>query len=123
MDLNQLATVEKHEAGAECRLHDPQTGKPDDGVVIIQGVDSKAWRDAQKKQRRKYKDVDDIDMFDHEYLAPIIAACITGWQNLKKGTEKFEYSEENALWLCENSPTLVTQLFSFVIDRENFTGG
>jgi len=122
MDLNRLATVEQHEAGAECQLHDPQTGKPDDGVIIIQGVDSKAWRDAQKKQRRKNKDEDEIDLFDHEYLYPIIAACITGWQNLKKGKEKFEYSEENALWLCENSPTLVTQLFSFVINRENFTG-
>jgi len=122
MDLNRLATVEHHEAGAECQLHDPQTGKPDDGVIIIQGVDSKAWRNAQKKQRKESKDSEEIDLFDHEYLYPIIAACITGWRNLKKGKEEFEYNQENALWLCENSPTLVTQLFSFVINRENFTG-
>ena len=122
MNLDQLATVEKHEAGAECQLYDPQTGNPDDGVVVIQGVDSKAWREAQKKQRRKYKDQDEMDMFDHEYLYPIIAACITGWKNLKKKDEDFEYSEENALWLCENSPQFVTQLFAFVIDRENFIG-
>jgi len=121
MDLNQLATVEKHEAGAECQLHDPQTGEKGDGVIIIKGVDSKAWRLAQKGQRRKYKDADDVDMFDHEYLYPVIASCITGWRGLTKGKDEFEYSEENALWLCENSPSIVTQLFSFLLDRENFT--
>jgi len=122
MDLDQLATVEKHEAGAECQLQNPQTGKPDDGVIIIQGVDSRAWRDAQKRQRRKYKDNDEIDMFDHEYIDPVIASCITGWRNLKKAGKDFEYSEKNALWLCENSPAVVTQLFTFLLDRQNFIG-
>jgi len=120
MDLNQLATVEQHEAGAECQLQNPQTGEKDDGVILIRGVDSKAWREAQKAQRRKYKAEQDVDMFDHEYLYPIIASCITGWRNLTKGDEEFEYSEKNALWLCENSPSIVTQLFSFLLDRENF---
>lgn len=121
MDLNQLATVEQHEAGSECQLQNPLTGEPDDGVIVIKGVDSKAWRLAQKEQRKKMKDKDDLDIFDHEYLWPIIASCITGWRNLTKGKEKFEYSDKNAKWLCENSPQLVSQLFSFLIDRENFT--
>jgi len=123
MDLNQLATVEQHEAGAECQLQNPMTGEDGDGVIIIKGVDSKAWRLAQKEQRRKMKEKDELDMFDHEYLWPIIASCITGWRNRTKGDEEFEYSEENANWLCENSPQIVTQLFAFLIDRGNFTKG
>lgn len=123
MNIDQLATVEQHEAGAECRLQDPATGKDGDGVVIIKGVDSSAWRKAQKEQRRKMKEKDELDLFDHDYLWPVIASCITGWRNLTKGDKEFEYSEENARWLCENSPSIVTQLFAFLIDRENFTKG
>lgn len=122
MEINQLATVEQHEAGAECQLQNPQTGEKGDGVIIIKGVDSKAWRSAQKKQRGKYKDDKEVDIFDHEYLYPVIAACITEWRNLKKDGKEFEYSEKNALWLCENSPATVTQLFSFLLDRQNFIG-
>jgi len=120
MDINQLATVDAHEAGAECQLQNPKTGEPDDGVIIVKGVDSKAWRSAQKEQRRKLKDKDEIDIFDHDYLWPIIASCIIGWRNLENKGEEFEYSEKNAQWLCKNAPQIVTQLFGFLLDRENF---
>lgn len=120
MDLKQLATVESHEAGAEYQLRNPVTGEPEDGVIVVQGLDSKAWRNAQRKQRKKHENSDEVDFLDHEFLAPVVANVITGWKNLEKDGKKFEYSAENALWLCENSPPVVSQLFSFLLDRSNF---
>lgn len=123
MDLTQLATVESHEAGAEYQLQNPQTGKPEDGVIKVQGLDSKAWRDGQKAQRKKYEKQDEVDFFDHEYLAPMVAGVIMDWKNLEKDGKPFEYSKENAMWLCMNSPTVVSQLFAFLLDRNNFIKG
>jgi len=121
MEINQLATVERHEAGAEFQLVDPLTGEKEDAVFRVQGTDSKAWRKSLKEQRRAFLDVEEIDFSDHEYLWPLVAAVIVDWKNLRKGGKAFKHSPENARWLCENSPMLVNQLFSFLVDRENFT--
>jgi len=51
----------------------------------------------------------------------MVASVIISWDNLNKGGEPFEYSEENAQWLCENSPIVVSQIFAFIVDRDNFT--
>tara|TARA_R110000868_G_scaffold93591_4_gene258850 strand:- start:574 stop:945 length:372 start_codon:yes stop_codon:yes gene_type:complete len=122
MDINQLATVEMHEAGAEFQLLNQATGEKEDAVFLVKGTDSKAWRKAQKAQRKKYAEEEDVDFFDHEYLWPMIAGVITGWRELNKGGKPFEYSDENAAWLCENSPIVVNQIFAFIVDRQNFTG-
>lgn len=120
MDLKQLATVETHEAGAEFQLLNPVTGEKEDAIFKVQGTDSKAWRQAQKEQRRKFADKDDVDFFDHEYVWPMVASVIISWKNLEKDGKPFAYSKENAQWLCENSPFVVSQLFGFLIDRDNF---
>ena len=122
MDINQLATVEKHEVGAELHLVDPVTGEKEDALFRVKGTDSKAWRDALKDQRRKYADQEEMDFFDHEYLSPMVAKIIIGWEGLAKDGEPWEYSEENAMFLCENSPIVVNQIFAFIVNRENFTG-
>lgn len=123
MDIGQLATVESHEAGAEFQLVNTATGEKEDAVFKVKGLDSKAWRNAQKEQRRKNESKDEVDLFDHDYLWPMIANVIIGWDNLESSGKPFEYSEENAQWLCKNSPNVVNQIFAFLLDRENFTGG
>jgi alkyl sulfatase BDS1-like metallo-beta-lactamase superfamily hydrolase len=120
MDLNQLATVERHEAGAEFQLLNPATGEKEDAIFTVQGTDSKAWRKAQKEQRRKFENQEDVDFFDHEYVWPMVANVIIDWKNLEKDGKPFKYSRDNALWLCENSPFVVNQIFGFLIDRDNF---
>lgn len=120
MNIDQLATVETHEAGVELHLVNQLTGEKEDAVFRVKGTDSKAWREAQKEQRRNFMGQDDIDYVDHDYLWPMVAKIIIGWDNLEKGGKPFEYSEENAKWLCENSPIVVNQIFAFVIDRDNF---
>lgn len=121
MEIKQLATVERHEAGAEFQLVDPLTGEKEDAVFKVQGTDSSAWRKALKDQRRANIESEDVDFTDHEYLWPLVAAVIIDWKNLQKDGKDFKYSEENARWLCENSPMVVNQVFSFIVDRENFT--
>lgn len=123
MEVGQLATVESHESGAEFQLVNTATGKPEDVIFLVKGLDSKAWRQAQKEQRRKHEGEEDIDLFDHEYLWPMIASIIIDWQELQKDGKPFEYSKENALWLCENSPNVVNQIFAFLLDRKNFING
>ena len=123
MEINQLATVERHEAGAEFQLADPLTGEKEDAVFLVQGTDSSSWRKALKEQRRANLDADDVDFTDHEYLWPLVAAVIIDWSHLEKDGKAFKYSEDNANWLCKNSPMVVNQIFSFIVDRENFTGG
>jgi hypothetical protein len=121
MEIKQLATVERHEAGMEFQLVNQVTGEKEDAVFKVKGTDSKSWREASKAQRRKYQDEESIDFVDHEYLWPMVASVIISWDNLNKGGEPFEYSEENAQWLCENSPIVVSQIFAFIVDRDNFT--
>lgn len=123
MDLNQLATVERHEAGAELQLLNPTTGEKEDAKVKVKGLDSKAWRNAQKEQRRRLEKEEDVDLLDHDNLWPMVASVIMGWENLEKDGEPFEYSEENARWLCENSPFVVNHIFSFLVERDNFIAG
>ena len=120
MDLNQLATVERHEAGAEFQLLNPATGEKEDAIFKVKGTDSKAWRKAQKEQRRKFEGQDEVDFFDHEYIWPMVASVIIGWKNLEQKGKDFPYSKKNAEWLCENSPFVVNQLFAFIVDRDNF---
>ena len=120
MELDQLATVERHEAGAEFQLLNPATGDKEEAIFKVQGTDAKAWRIAQKEQRRKFEGQDEVDFFDHEYVWPMVASVIIGWKNLEKGGKDFPFSKENAERLCENSPFVVNQLFAFILDRNNF---
>lgn len=123
MDISKLATVEKHEQGVEFRLLDSATGEELDAVFVVQGLDSRAWRSALKDQRKNKALSEEFDLFDHDNLWPLVANIIIGWRELEKDGEEFEYSPENAAWLCENSPNVVNQIFSFLIDRENFIKG
>lgn len=122
MNLLDFDSVEEHEAGARYQLLSQTTGEPTDAFITIKGVDSIAWEEGQKKQRAKYLD-EDVDMFSHKFIAPIIAGCIVSWENVLKGKEELECTPENALWLCENYKQVTTQLFQFLLDRKNFTKG
>ena len=40
MDLNRLATVERHEAGADFQLLNPTTGDKEDAIFNVKGLHS-----------------------------------------------------------------------------------
>lgn len=50
----------------------------------------------------------------------MIAALVTGWENITVGEEPFAYSPENAVKLMTDWPWLRDQLDAFCGKRENF---
>ena len=50
MEIGKLKTAEIHEAGSECNISDPATGKPTDFFIMLMGADSREWRKNKKKQ-------------------------------------------------------------------------
>lgn len=134
MEFNKLATVDRHEAGAECNILDPGTGKPTDVFIKVQGADSKAWRAAKKKQttaiiaaraanKDDLKSIDDLDIdFDMMDINALVSVTID-WRGINKDGKAFKCTPENAEALYKQAPSVVRQLLSFLSDGENFTDG
>lgn len=132
MDFNILATVDRHEAGAECNILSPADGKPTDVYIRVQGSDSKAWRAAKKKQtsailaaRATSKDnkLDDTGLdFDAMDVEALISVTMD-WRGIEKDGKPYKFTPENAEALYSQSPSIVRQLLGFLSEGENFTVG
>jgi hypothetical protein len=117
MDIKGLYTVEKHEAGAEVRITSPVDGDLTDFYILVQGVDSKAYRSAVRAyQRRLLAEQEGGE-------AELLAAVTIGWRGLNDGKAEVEFSREKAVQLYENSPNVANQIDRFIADRKNFTKG
>lgn len=127
MELGQLETVGKHEAGAEYNVLSPVDGSATDVFINIMGPDSKAWRTAKKKQTaeiiaaRAANKADSLD-FDRMDIDSLCAVTI-GWRGIVKDGEEYKASKKNIRSLYENSPSIVAQLLGFMGDASNFTKG
>lgn len=127
MELSQLETVTKHEAGAEYNLLSPVDGSPTDVYIKIMGPDSKAWRQAKKRQTSQLiaakaakKEADlDFDKMDIEALCSVVVS----WRGIVKDGQDYPANKKNIRSLLENSPSIVAQLLGFMGDAENFTKG
>jgi hypothetical protein len=127
MEISQLETVAKHEAGAEYNVLSPVDGSPTDVFINIMGPDSKAWRQAKKKQTNQLitakalkKDHDlDFDKMDIDALCSVVI----GWRGIVKDGKDYPANKKNVRSLLENSPSIVSQLLSFLGEAENFTKG
>ena len=76
MDIKGLYTVEKHEAGAEVRITSPVDGDLTDFYILVQGIDSKAYRSAViAYQRRLLAEQEGGE-------AELLAAVTIGWRGL-----------------------------------------
>lgn len=134
MDFEVLATVDRHEAGAECNILDPATGKPTDVFIKVQGSDSKAWRAAKKRQtaaiiaaraakKGEIEKADDLDLDFEEMDIDALVSVTTDWRGINKGGKPYKCTAENARELYSQAPSVVRQLLAFLGDGENFTGG
>jgi hypothetical protein len=134
MDFNKLATVDRHEAGSECNILDPVSGKPTDVFIKVQGADSKAWRAAKKRQttaiiaaRAASKDdvkaLEDLDIdFDTMDIDALVHITME-WRGIEKDGKPYKCTPQNAESLYKQSPAVVRQLLAFLSDGENFTDG
>ena len=115
MDIDQLYTVEDHEKGAEMQVHD-QNGKPLDMYLTIAGMDSKAWRQAFNKNKRKMIEGEDIK-------ADILSEVTIGWRGFTSKGKELEFSKKKAKNLYSQAPYIADQVDRFIADRSNFTKG
>lgn len=131
MEFNKLATVDRHENGAECNILDPVTNKPTDFFIKICGSDSKIWRKAKKKQtsaiinaRANMEEGQTYDDMDIDFEAMDIDALVDvtlGWRGLADNGKEVKFTSKKAKQLYEQAPDVVKQLLSFVSNNENFT--
>lgn len=130
MEFNQLATVGRHENGAECNILNPITNEPTDFYVKVCGADSKVWRAAKKKQtnaiitaRSNLKDgqtYEDIDIdFDALDIQALVDATLD-WRGLANKGKEVKFTAEAAKDLYEQAPDVVKQLLYFIGNGENF---
>ena len=126
MEINQLLTVESHEAGAECQILSPVDRSKTDVFIKIMGADSKAWRNAKKKQtaeiiakRSAGKTEIDYDAMDVDAISSITI----DWRGITKDGKEWPCNAKNKKELFNNSPFIVEQLLEFLSKGENFTKG
>ena len=117
MDINTLYTAEAHEEGAEIRIVSPLDGKETDFYIIIQGVDSKAYRTAVRAYHRKLIAEEEGGEID------LIVAITKGWRGLKNNGKDVVFASEAAHDLYVNAPSVTSQIDQFVADRTNFIKG
>lgn len=117
MELKGLYTLEEHESGAEIQIKDPSTDKPTDFYILVQGVDSRAYRTALRAFHRSIlenKEGGDIEL---------LVAVTKGWRGLESDGKEVKHSDKTAKELYMNAPAVASQVDQFVSNRKNFTKG
>jgi len=118
MDIENLYTLDLHEAGAEMQVKD-ESGKPLEMYISIVGVDSKAWKKASSELRRAVFAGGDSE----DERIKTIVSCTIGWRGFESKGKELEFTEENIKGLYVNAPYILDQIDVFVGDRANFTKG
>jgi hypothetical protein len=123
MKIEDLYTLEAHEAGAELRLISPITNKPTDFYLTIVGVDSNRWRDAELDGKRKIMAMSKAEQGDKKahraIVADVLSQAVIGW----KGFDKKEFDREFVKDVFINSPLIAEQVDEFIGKRANFIKG
>lgn len=125
MKLSQLYTADIHNAGAELQLRD-EFGKALNLWLTFVGVDSKIYRDMQKKLERMtilfMRNPENADRMDDETF---YAECALSWRGEFEGDDgkPLDFSKESVKELFYGAPYVLNQVKAFIRDRENFTKG
>lgn len=118
MNIENLFTVDRHEAGAEMQVKD-ENGKLLDLFITLVGVDSKAWRIAEIEMKRQL-----LAGFDPvEATADAMGKCTIGWRGFQSEGDDLEFSRESVTNLYLSAPYIGKQADKFLSDRANFMKG
>lgn len=128
-DLENYDLAALADAGAELELKAPHNGARlevagEPVVICMIGYDSEARRKAEraaldrniKARQSGGLTADDIDNSTVE----ILAACTTGWRNMRMGGEVLPYSQKNAVMVYRRFRWIKEQADAFCSDRANF---
>ena len=122
MEFSKLATVDRHEHGAGCKILDP-AGNETDVVIRVKGADCAAWRGHKNRQAIAMisaKSEEEIN-FEQMNIDALVAVTVD-WTGIVESKKPYEYSEENARALYAKAPDVVRQLLEFLGKDENFPG-
>ena len=127
MDIGLLETKDAHNTGSECRLIQAD-GKVSEAFVVVQGLDSDAYRIAKRKQRNKIVslreknvDFDEYDFFSMD--VNFAAEIINGWANITQDGKPIKFTKAAVKKFLLNSPVNVDRVLEFCGERVNFTKG
>lgn len=123
MDINELYTAPLHDKGAEVQIKNPITSELTDCWIKVVGVDSKRFRDSQRKRQREVLDAlrDSKPLNDDEF--GILVDATIGWKGFTNKGKEWKFSKANVKVLYKNSPKIAEQVDRFVADRRNFIKG
>jgi len=122
MEFSKLATVDRHEHGAGCKILDP-AGNETDVVIRVKGADCAAWREHKNRQALAMisaKSEEEIN-FEQMNIDALVAVTVD-WTGIVESKKPYKYSEENARALYAKAPDVVRQLLEFLGKDENFPG-
>ena len=138
MDLAQLDSKKKAEAGVRMNLVHPATGEDMTTFVEVLGTDSSTWqnmvredllKNVNKKSNKKIATEDDAIRIEKDIVIKLARMIKCFGDVEEKGKEvsyilfegdKLKYSEDNAVKLLEALPWFKEQLNIFIGDRSNF---
>ena len=120
-NIEDLFTVDSHEAGAEMQVQD-ENGNKLKMFITVAGPDSKVFRKVKVKLRTKLlKGGENVDI--EAIRAKALADVTLGWRGFKSKGKKLEFSIEKVEQLYNCAPYVMDQLDQFVNKRLNFTKG
>ncbi len=122
MELSSLYSKDNHEAGAEMVVKG-EDGKPTPLIIILRGLDSEAYREGNRRMRRKVLNAmsseGGLDSLDEtaEDIQTFVDLTVS-W----KGTDE-PFSADLCKELYTKAPYIRDQVDSFVGKRANFIKG
>ena len=120
MNIDELYTLERHDAGEEMQVKTEQ-GEPLEVWLTLVGIDSKIYRNITNElQSSILKNLD----ADKELLkAQSMAKCTIGWRGMLENGKEIEFDRERVEQLYLNAPYIYEQANDFIVNRLNFTKG
>lgn len=128
VDLSRLDTSKTSESGVWMEIENPSTGEPLGIKFKVLGMDSKAYRDHQRKtqDRNIKKGFRGLKQLKSETIEndkiELISACTVDWENVVYAGEVLDCTRENCRWLYKQYTWIFDQIDEFIGDRGNFLG-
>lgn len=123
-DLSQLDVVSGAEKGAWCEIKHPVTDEPVGAELLLAGMDSSRYKDAQRRiaeARINKKSVGKVDLreIEAEQLT-VLVDCTLGWKGMVLEGVEIPFDRASVRRIYEGYPTIREQAERFISDRANY---
>jgi hypothetical protein len=123
-DLDQFDVVTRAEEGAKCVLKDPLTGEDTPAYLLLAGMDSSIYKQAQHKItntriNRKSTARITIEEIEVEQIG-VLVECTLGWGGMVLKGVEVPFDRKSVKMIYEKFPTVLEQAQQFVSDRGNY---